>query len=201
MARITALDKLLWVGKALAWIAASSQAAEQQEKIARAAEKAAKPPDPMDGLADADELEQYRHGRGAFYLGQIHEDHGVDFDAGIHDDRGVFVVAGSGAGKGTSFYIQNCLRWPGPLVCVDPKGEAAMITAVRRGTEKAAHGTGTSVRPPFLGQQVAIIGAAPLAPLYDRALLSQGVQAQMHDSHQMIQAGLATAFARYKSET
>lgn len=149
--------QLLSLGKAALWLLSFTQAAAQKEAIARAVEEAAAPPDPMEGLADAAELEQYRHGRGAFYLGQIHEDHGVTFDAGIHDDRGVFVVAGSGAGKGTSFYIQNCLRWPGPLVCVDPKGEAAMITAIRRGTKEAAKGTGTSVRPPFLGQQVAIL--------------------------------------------
>jgi type IV secretion system protein VirD4 len=147
----------MWMGKGAAWLYSTAHAAAKEAELKRLAEEAARPPDPMDGLADAGELDQYRYQPGAFYLGQLHEDHGANFEAGIHDDRGVFMVAGSGAGKGTSFYIQNCLRWPGPLVCVDPKGEAAMITAMRRGTEEAAKGTGTSVRPPFLGQRVAIL--------------------------------------------
>ena len=111
---------------------------------------------PMEGMASGAEMEQYRHQAGAFYLGAVHPDHGATFDAGMKDDRHVFIVAGNAAGKGRSLIVQNALRWQGGLVCLDPKGELASITAMRRGTEEAAKGTGTSVRQ-FLGQQIAIL--------------------------------------------
>lgn len=57
----------------------------------------------------------------------------------------------------------------------------------------------SAARPYWLGQQVAIIGAGPLAALYHRALLSQGVQVQVFDRDTLMQAGLAAAFARYSS--
>lgn len=111
---------------------------------------------PMEGMADEEELKQYRHQAGAFYLGGIHPDHGAQFEAGIKDDRHIFIVAGNAAGKGRSLIVQNAIRWQGGLVCLDPKGELASITAIRRGTEEAAKGTGTSVRQ-FLGQKIAIL--------------------------------------------
>lgn len=143
---------IVWLGKGIAWLHGLSEAAAQK----RAAEKAAEPPDPMEGLATASELEAHHHKRGAFYLGRIHSDHGVNFEAGIDDDRHVFLMAGSRSGKGVSFGVQNALRWPGPLLMIDPKGEAASITGIRRGSADAAKGTGTSVRR-FLGQNVAIL--------------------------------------------
>jgi type IV secretory pathway TraG/TraD family ATPase VirD4 len=114
------------------------------------------PPDPMDGLAVGSALSQYEMRPGSFYLGNIHDDHKVNFSAGINDDRHVFVIAGSRAGKGISFGIPNALTWPGPVFMIDPKGEAASITAMRRGTSENAKGTGTSVRH-FLGQKVAVL--------------------------------------------
>jgi len=145
-------DSIIWIGRGLAWLNGAFQAQEQR----RAAERAALPPDKMEGLASAAEVSIHKHKPGAFYLGKIHEDHGVSFEAGIADDRHVFLMAGSRSGKGVSFGVQNALRWPGPLLMIDPKGEAASITAMRRGTADAAMGTGTSVRR-FLGQKVAIL--------------------------------------------
>jgi type IV secretion system protein VirD4 len=142
--------------KAGAWAYSTAQSAEQARRLERAIADASKPPDPMEGFAKGAELDQYRYSNGALYLGRMHGDHGVNFDAGITDDRGVFIVAGSRSGKGTSFYIPNCILWEGPLVCVDPKGEAASITALRRGTREAALGTGTNVRE-FIGQDVAVL--------------------------------------------
>lgn len=110
----------------------------------------------MDGLAARNELKRYVYQEGAFYLGQIHNDHGLRGDAGINDDRHIFTIAGSRAGKGTSIIIPNLLRWRGGVLCIDPKGEAASITAMRRGTKEAALNTGTAVRE-FIGQQVAIL--------------------------------------------
>ena len=112
--------------------------------------------DPMEGLASDQELAQYQYRSGAFYLGNIHPDHGQHFEAGIDDDRHIFIVAGNAGGKGRSLIIQNAIRWRGGAVFLDPKGELASITAMRRGTAEAARGTGTSVRK-FIGQQVAVL--------------------------------------------
>lgn len=138
--------------RGFAWLYGAAQAAEQN----RAAIEAAKPPDPMEGLAKLHELEGHRHRPGAFFLGRVHPDHGGNFEIGIADDRHIFIMAGSRAGKGVSLGVQNALRWPGPLLMIDPKGEAASIAGMRRGTVERARGTGTSVRR-FLGQKVAIL--------------------------------------------
>lgn len=110
----------------------------------------------MAGFADRDELKQYVHRDGAFYLGGIHGDHRLRGEAGIADDRHLFVVAGSRAGKGTSLIIPNLIRWPGSLFCIDPKGENASICGLRRASADDAKGTGTSVRD-FIGQKVGIL--------------------------------------------
>ncbi len=108
------------------------------------------------GLADIEELQQYRMTERGFYLGRLHPDHGDNFPCGTNDDRHVFLVAGNAAGKGRSIGIQNLIRWQGGIFAIDPKGEFASITAMRRGTATAAKGTATQVRK-FLGQQVAIL--------------------------------------------
>lgn len=113
--------------------------------------------DPMAGFASGPALERYRLSPGeSFRLGRIHPDHKANFEAGITDDRHVFIVSGSRSGKGRSMGIPNALHWPGPLFFIDPKGEAASICGMRRGTREAALGTGTSVRD-FIGQKVAIL--------------------------------------------
>jgi type IV secretion system protein VirD4 len=110
----------------------------------------------MEGFGLGRDLERHRMKRGAFYLGNIHEDHRVSFPAGIHDDRHVFIMAGNRSGKGVSFIIPNALTYEGPLFVIDPKGEAASIAALRRASAADAKGTGTSVRS-FLGQKVAVL--------------------------------------------
>jgi len=52
---------------------------------------------------------------------------------GLDDDRHFVTIAGSRAGKGTSAIIPNLCLYPGPVICLDPKGENASITAARRG--------------------------------------------------------------------
>ena len=113
---------------------------------------------PMTGFADPDELQRYKYKTAqSIYLGRIHTDHGIDIGAaGLTDPRGLFIMAGSRSGKGRSIIVQNAIRWPGPILVIDPKGEAASITAMRRGTLEGARGSGTSVRS-FIGQQVAIL--------------------------------------------
>lgn len=145
---------LAGVGKATAWGVSFMQAAAQDA----AAAEAMKPPDPMEGFARTDELARYRDRPGSFALGKIHEDHGASFEAGIQDDRGIFIMAGPRTGKGSTLIINNLLRWPGPVFCIDPKGENASITAMRRGRADSAKGSGTRVRPPaFHGQKVALL--------------------------------------------
>ncbi len=114
------------------------------------------PPDPMAGLADANELVRYAMQQGAFYLGKAHEDHGVSFNVGIHDDRHIFIAAGNRSGKGLTLGIPNLIAWPGPVFVIDPKAEAASIVGLRRATRSSAIGTGTSVRH-FVDQNVAIL--------------------------------------------
>lgn len=112
----------------------------------------------MEGFAMGGELERYQYDPDGFYLGRIHEDHGTSFEASMpaDDDRHIFIVAGSASGKGISLGIQNGLRWRGPLLTIDPKGEMAERTAMHRGTKEKALETGTSVRK-FKNQKVAIL--------------------------------------------
>jgi type IV secretion system protein VirD4 len=110
----------------------------------------------MNGFVESAELDQFRYRSGAFFLGEIDAAHGAKFEAGLEDDKHLFVVAGSRAGKGTSIIIPNLIRWQGGVLCVDPKGENASITAMRRGRKEDAEKTGTAVTD-FIGQRVAIL--------------------------------------------
>lgn len=107
------------------------------------------------GFADQKALERNQVKADSFLLGYTHPDHGVNFPVGISDDRHLFIMAGSRAGKGTSMIIPNLLHWQGGVFCIDPKGENASITAMRRGKEARAKATATSVRK-FLNQDVVI---------------------------------------------
>ena len=51
---------------------------------------------------------------------------------GVRDDRHCLTVAGSRAGKGTSLIVPNLALYGGSILCIDPKGENAKITAARR---------------------------------------------------------------------
>lgn len=110
----------------------------------------------MDGFADLKSLKSELYSSSSFYLGNSHPDHGKSFPIGIDDDRHIFIAAGSRAGKGLSLIVNNLIAWEGGLFCIDPKGENASLTAMRRGTEQASIGTATSVTE-FLGQEVAVL--------------------------------------------
>lgn len=64
------------------------------------------------------------------YLGHYQElsNEGLWFDGDGH----LITVAASGAGKGVCSVIPNLLTWEGSVVCNDPKGENAAVTARRR---------------------------------------------------------------------
>jgi type IV secretion system protein VirD4 len=53
---------------------------------------------------------------------------------GLNDDRHFVTIAGSRSGKGTSAIIPNLCIYPGSVICLDPKGENASLTAARRGS-------------------------------------------------------------------
>lgn len=110
----------------------------------------------MDGLADLDQLKDERYRPGAFFLGNCHPDHGGSFPIGIKDDRHIFIVAGSRAGKGTTLIVNNLIDWPHGVFCIDPKGENASLTAMRRARAQDAHGTVTKITD-HLGQEVAVL--------------------------------------------
>lgn len=63
---------------------------------------------------------------------------------GIDDNRHVLTVAGSRAGKSVTL-ISNLLFYQGSVLCTDPKGELAVITALRR----AAMGQKVHILDPF----------------------------------------------------
>jgi type IV secretion system protein VirD4 len=68
-----------------------------------------------------------RHGA-PIILGQLWEgDENHLFVA--DDDRHLVTIAGSRAGKGRGLIIPNLLSYPGSVVCIDPKGENAAVTA------------------------------------------------------------------------
>jgi type IV secretion system protein VirD4 len=47
-------------------------------------------------------------------------------------DGHLLTVAPTGAGKGRGAIIPNLLHYPGPVICIDPKGENYQVTARRR---------------------------------------------------------------------
>lgn len=92
-------------------------------------------------------------------LGQLWQDnqnHLFSWD----DDRHLVTIAGSRSGKGRSLIIPNLLSYPGSVVCIDPKGENAAVTARHR----QAMGQKVMILDPF-----AVLGArTELADLMGR---------------------------------
>lgn len=62
-------------------------------------------------------------------LGQLPDGAGGHAFIGFDDDRHVVTVAGSRAGKGDSLIVPNLLSYRGSVICIDPKGENASVTA------------------------------------------------------------------------
>ena len=68
---------------------------------------------------------------------------------GIDDDRHFLLVGGTRGGKGTGFIVPNLCLWPGSVVCLDPKGENAMLTADARAEGRNGHPQPVYVLDPF----------------------------------------------------
>ncbi|HEY0927951.1 MULTISPECIES: type IV secretory system conjugative DNA transfer family protein [unclassified Brevundimonas] len=69
-----------------------------------------------------------------FTFGQAATDLGVDTLAPILMEREghLMTIAPTGAGKGTGCIVPALLRFDGPVIVIDPKGENALMTARRR---------------------------------------------------------------------
>lgn len=108
---------------------------------------------------------------------------------GLSDDRHFVTIAGARSGKGQSAIIPNLCLYPGSVVCLDPKGENASLTAARRGQGDAwSQGLGQEVYvlDPFDVAKVPQEMRASLNPLAlldvrsplvvdDAALLAEGL--------------------------
>jgi|GEM_PF-366069 len=81
--------------------------------------------------ADPAVLEQVGYEPGETWFGYTLTEHPSPF--GYSDDRHIVTIAGNRAGKGTCAIIPNLCEHPGSLICIDPKGENATITASGRG--------------------------------------------------------------------
>jgi type IV secretion system protein VirD4 len=80
---------------------------------------------------------------GSIWLGR---NRGSGAAVGFEDNRHVVTIAGSRSGKGTSAIVPNLCDYPGSIICIDPKGENATVTARRRdGGSPYCHGIGQQV--------------------------------------------------------
>jgi type IV secretion system protein VirD4 len=64
---------------------------------------------------------------------------------GIPTEKHVVTIGSPGSGKSTAALVPNLCIHRGSLLCVDPKGELAAVTAARRGQGKGVSGLGQSV--------------------------------------------------------
>ena len=81
--------------------------------------------------------------KGCIFLGET--DDADSLPIGWKDDKHIVTVAGSRAGKGRSAIIPNLLIYTGSVVCIDPKGENARITAEQRAAPVSQGGLGQEV--------------------------------------------------------
>lgn len=94
--------------------------------------------------ADPDAIERVGYSQGDIWFGYTYTENAMPF--GYSDDRHIVTIAGNRAGKGTSSIIPNLCEHHGSLICIDPKGENASVTASRRGRgSDYAEGMGQNV--------------------------------------------------------
>ena len=93
---------------------------------------------------------------------------------GRADDRHMVTIAGSRAGKSRTVLIPNLLRYPGPAVVVDPKGELYKATAEVRSRPVSKGGLGHRVflLNPFNVDGLSTHGHNPFAELKQSKNLS-----------------------------
>ena len=87
-----------------------------------------------------------------FILGEFVSGGGKNiFPLQYQGERHLLTVAPTRSGKGVSSIIPNLLTYPGSAFVIDPKGENALITALRRGAGSAADNI------PGMGQNVVLV--------------------------------------------
>ncbi|WP_156427737.1 type IV secretory system conjugative DNA transfer family protein [Thiohalocapsa sp. ML1] len=74
---------------------------------------------------------RYAWREGAIWLGRC--PHDPERAIGFDDNRHVFLCAETRSGKGRAFLVNNQVLWPGSLIAIDPKSEAVVTAAARRG--------------------------------------------------------------------
>lgn len=78
-----------------------------------------------------DIAKRYAYRPGDFWLGRLAGDEAARI--GLHKKGHVFLVGATRTGKGRSFIVNNLATWEGNVIAIDPKGENASLTAMRRG--------------------------------------------------------------------
>jgi len=96
--------------------------------------------------------------QGSIWLGRNADDERTAL--GRKDDSHVLLCAMNRSGKGRALITNNLLMWPGSLVCNDPKGENASVTASRRGQ-------GSEYTTEFLDQKVCVLDSHRTAAVSD----------------------------------
>lgn len=85
------------------------------------------------GFASLSEVLASRFHTGDMFLGRPSASPGMLRAVGLDTDRHMVTIGGAGSGKSTGAMIPNLCIHRGSLLCIDPKGELARITAPRRG--------------------------------------------------------------------
>lgn len=75
--------------------------------------------------------QKYAYRPGDFWLGRLAGDEASRI--GFHKKGHVFLIGATRTGKGRSIIVNNLCTWEGNVISIDPKGENANVTAVRRG--------------------------------------------------------------------
>lgn len=75
-------------------------------------------------------VEREYYGGGDLFIGRSLYHRGLH--VGLKDDRHMMTIGGSRSGKGATAIIANLLTFDGSVLCIDPTGENARITARRR---------------------------------------------------------------------
>lgn len=116
----------------------------------------------------------WQYTTGKIFLGAI-----GDTMLGVRDDRHLITIAGSRAGKGVSAIVPNLLLYPGSVLCIDPKGENAAITARQRAalgqTVYTLDPFGTSGLPIASFNPLSIIDMSKETCVDDAALIADGM--------------------------
>lgn len=121
---------------------------------------------------------------------------------GIPTEKHMVTLASTGAGKSTAALIPNLCLHRGSLLCVDPKGELATITAARRGN---GHANGSARGVKGLGQKVFVLDPFKIVPGWPSAsynVFDEMARVAAHDSDRPVTyAGkIAAALVKKLSE-